>query len=545
MDWWQTGVIYQVYPRSFQDSNGDGIGDLAGLTTRLEYLAWLGVDAVWISPFYPSPMVDFGYDVTDHTGVDPAYGTLADFDALLARAHALGLRVLVDFIPGCTSNQHPWFKESRASRFSPVRDWYLWRDPAPEGGPPNNWLSHFGGPAWTLDETSGQYYLHTFLPEQPDLNWRNPKVQVALLDVMRFWLERGVDGFRIAAVPLLVKDVQFRDEPPNPDFDPQWDNPRYQRLPVYADNQPEVHDVLRHFRRLLDTYPGRIAVGEMPDYFPPETLAVYSRPDRLHLAFTPCPLSLPWRAADLRACADKTQAAFGAEVWPTWVMGNHDRPRLTSRIGPAQARAAALLLLTMRGTPFIYYGDEIGMLDAPIPPEARRDRVRSARPPNEADGGPANRSRDPGRTPMQWDSMPNAGFSGTPPWLPIGPDYEHRNVAAQRADTGSLLSLYRFLLRYRRGSPALQQGTYRSLDTDSPECFAFLRETPEERLLIVLNLADTARVVSLPPLGEGQVITSTLMDRAERIDLQTIFLREHEGILFDVHGPAEAEEVLP
>jgi len=539
-----------VYPRSFQDSNGDGIGDLPGLTTRLEYLAWLGVDAVWISPFYPSPMVDFGYDVTDHVNVDPAYGTLADFDALLARAHELGLRVLVDFIPGCTSDQHPWFKEARASRHGPLRDRYLWRDPAPDGGPPNNWLSPFGGPAWTLDEASGQYYLHTFLPEQPDLNWRNPKVVTAMLDVMRFWLERGVDGFRIAAAPLLVKDAQFRDEPPNPDYDPRWHNPRYQLLPVYADNQPEVHDMLRHFRRLLESYPGRIGVGEMPGYFPPETLAVYSRPDRLHLVFSACPLSLAWQAGELRACADKTQAAFPPEVWPTWVMGNHDRPRLTSRIGPAQARAAALLLLTMRGTPFIYYGDEIGMLDGQIAPEDRRDRVTSRRPPG-PEGGPVNASRDPERTPMQWDTTPNAGFSGANagfpgarPWLPIGPDYERRNVAAQRADTGSLLSLYRFLLRYRKGSPALQMGSYRSLDTDSPDCFAFLRETAEERLLIVLNLADTARVVSLPPLGEGQVITSTLMDRAERIDLQTVFLRENEGILFDVIGP-ESKENLP
>ncbi|HEX5724079.1 MAG TPA: alpha-amylase family glycosyl hydrolase, partial [Longimicrobiaceae bacterium] len=365
--WWRRGVIYEIYPRSFQDSDGDGVGDLRGIAARLDYLRWLGVDAVWICPFYPSPMADFGYDVTDHRAVDPRFGTLRDFDALLAAAHARGIRVVLDFIPNHTSDRHPWFLESRAARAAGKRGWYLWRDAAPDGGPPNNWISAFGGSAWEWDEATRQYYLHTFLREQPDLNWREPAVEAAMLDVVRFWMERGADGVRVDAVQNVIKDPLFRDNPPNPDYRPDADDPFDRLLRVHSGDRPEVHEVIARLRRVLDGYgPGRVLLGEI--YNSVERLMPYYGRDGggCHFPYNFQLIRMPWEARALDAAIRRYESLLPPGAWPNWVLGNHDRHRIASRVGPAQARVAALLLLALHGTPTLYYGDEIGMTDVPI-----------------------------------------------------------------------------------------------------------------------------------------------------------------------------------
>ena len=402
--WWEPGVIYQVYPRSFQDSNGDGIGDLAGIATRLEHLEWLGVDAIWISPIFRSPMADFGYDVADYRDIDPVFGTLADFDRLVEAAHARGIRVLLDFVPNHSSDQHPWFLESRSSRANPRRDWYLWADPAPGGGPPNNWLSVFGGPAWEWDEPTGQFYYHAFTKEQPDLNWRNPDVRAEMYDVLRFWLDRGVDGFRVDVMWHLVKDDQLRDNPPDPDWTPDRPGSSFRLQATYTTDRPETMDIVADMRAVLDEFGDRVLIGEI--YLPYERLVAYygSHPDRpgAHLPFNFRLLLVPWQAGEIMAAITAYEAVLPAHGWPNWVLGNHDQPRLASRVGRAQARVAAMLLLTLRGTPTLYYGDELGMEDVPIPPELEQDPARFDGP---------NGGRDPERTPMRWDGSPGAGFT--------------------------------------------------------------------------------------------------------------------------------------
>src|SRR4051812_24948906 len=370
--WWQTGVIYQIYPRSFQDSNGDGVGDLRGINQRLPYLAELGIDAIWISPIFVSPMADFGYDIADYTEIDPLFGTLEDFDALAAAAHQLGLEVILDLVPNHTSDRHPWFLESRSSRDNPKRDWYIWRDPAPDGGPPNNWLSEFGGGAWEYDATTGQYYYHAFLAAQPDLNWRNPHVRAAMYDAMRFWLRRGVDGFRVDVIWHLIKDDQFRNNPPNPNFR-VGDPPIHAVIPLYTADRPEVQDVIAEMRGVVDEFSDRLLIGEI--YLPVERLVAYYGRDLsgVHLPFNFALLSVTWNARQLAKLIDEYEAALPKGGWPNWVLGNHDKPRLATRIGLDQARVAAMLLLTLRGTPTIYYGEEIRMEQVPIAPEHVRD----------------------------------------------------------------------------------------------------------------------------------------------------------------------------
>ena len=370
--WWQRGVIYQIYPRSFQDSDGDGIGDLNGIAARLDHLVALGVDAIWISPFYPSPMADFGYDVADHCDVDPIFGTLDDFDRLLDAAHARGLKLILDFVPNHTSDRHPWFIESRRSRDGPRRDWYVWRDPAPDpgpdsapgGGPPNNWLSEFGGPAWTLDRATGQYWYHAYLPEQPDLNWRNPGVRAAMLDVLRFWFRRGVDGFRVDAIHHLFKDEALRDNPPNPDYRTGM-SPRRRLIRQHTTDLPEVQGAVREMRALVSSYGDRVLIGEA--WLPFDRLIAYygESLDCFHLPFNFHLIGARWEAGALRRVIAEYEALLPAGAWPNWVLGNHDRSRLASRVGAAQARVAAVLLCTLRGTPTLYYGDELGMADVP------------------------------------------------------------------------------------------------------------------------------------------------------------------------------------
>ena len=501
--WWQHGVVYQVYPRSFQDSDGDGIGDLEGIRRRLDHLCALGVDALWISPIFPSPMADFGYDISDYRGIDPVFGTLEDFDRLLAEAHARGLKVILDFVPNHTSDQHPWFLESRSSRDNPKRDWYLWRDPAPDGGPPNNWLANFGGSGWEWDETTGQYYYHAFLKEQPDLNWRNPEVQQAMLDALRFWLDRGVDGFRVDVIWLLIKDDQFRDNPPNPAWQPHQAGID-RLLQVYSADRPEIHAVVAEMRALLDRYPERVLIGEI--YLPLERLVAYygRNLEGAHLPFNFQLIFAAWNAEAISRIVAEYEAALPPGGWPNWVLGNHDQKRIASRVGPEGARLAAMLLLTLRGTPTLYYGDELGLENVPIPP----DRVQDPWERNEPGLG---LGRDPARTPMPWDGGPGAGFTtAAEPWLPLNPDHATRNLVALSAEPGSILHLYQRLIALRRARRALHAGSYRPFP--APEgVFAFLRQAPGEApLLVALNFAQEPRHLLLPEeAGGAKLLLST------------------------------------
>jgi alpha-glucosidase len=534
--WWQHGVVHQVYPRSFRDANGDGIGDLAGIVEKLDYLGeTLGVDAIWLSPFYPSPMADFGYDISEYCGVDPLFGDLAAFDALVAAAHRRGIRVIVDYVPNHTSDQHAWFRSARSSRESPYRDWYVWHDPRPDGSPPNNWLAVFGGSAWEWDERTEQFYLHSFLKEQPDLNWRNPAVEAAMFDVLRFWLDRGVDGFRLDAVRRIMKDPLLRDNPPNPGavseaHRPQgaYDSQRHVHDMAHAD----IHPLFRRMRDLLGVYERadgrpRVTIGEIPDFDWPSLCRYYGgQLDELHLPSNFGLLGVNWNARAVRTLVAAYEAALPPGAWPNWVLGNHDESRIATRLGgPARARLAMLLLLTLRGTPTLYYGDEFGMEDVPIPPE----RVQDPWGKNVPGFG---LGRDPARTPLPWDRTPNGGFCSpdATPWLPLGQDVAEVNVAAELADPRSLLSLTRRLLALRRASPSLSFGRYRSLGgEDVPDdCFVFVREAAAERMLVALNFADVERRLMLPG-AECMLLLSTHLDREGTVGGGTPWLRPSEG----------------
>ena len=491
--WWQEAVVYQVYPRSFADSDGDGLGDLPGLTGRLPYLRDLGVDAVWISPFFCSPMLDFGYDVSDHTSVDPLFGTDADADALVAAAHGHGLRVVLDMVLSHTSDQHPWFVEAASSRTSPRRGFYVWRDGptpgSPDGGPPTNWVAGFpaGSPAWTWHAGTAQWYLHSHLPQQPDLDWSNPDVRAAQLAVLRGWLARGVDGVRLDAINRLGKDPAFRDNVPGePSRQQDW---------------PVLHEHLREVRALLDEHPGTVAVGEVWE-FEQARILPYLAPDELHLAHNFVFARSPFDAATIRATVEEFTALADEHVWPAWFFGNHDEPRIASRwsgpgedpaAGQARARLAAVLLLTLRGTPFVYQGDELGLPDTDLPPGVGEDR----------DG------RDPQRTPMPWappsSAGPGAGFTTGTPWLPVGASAEELNVASELADEHSVLHLHRALLRLRRARPSLRRGSQVFLDAPD-DVLAYLRSDGDERSLVLLALTPEPRSVDVGALlGSGRV----------------------------------------
>lgn len=493
--WWHAATIYQIYPRSFADSDGDGIGDLRGIADRLDHLLTLGVDALWISPIFPSPMADFGYDVADYTGIDPRFGTLADFDALLAKAHGLGLRVLLDFVPNHSSDQHPWFVASRSSRDDPKRDWYIWRDPAPDGGPPNNWISDFGGPAWTFDPATGQYYSRAFLPEQPDLNWRNPEVRAAMLDAMRFWFERGVDGFRIDVLWHMIKHADFPDNPPNPDYRERMGE-MHRVLQLNSTDQPEVHAIAADMRDLADRYDA-VLVGEI--YLPvPKLMTYYGSADapEVHLPFNFQLIEADWNAAELADRITEYEAALPEGGWPNWVLGNHDRPRIATRVGERQARVAAVLLLTLRGTPTLYQGDELGLPDAQVSADKVQD-PRELREPGLGLG------RDPVRTPLPWTEQ--GGFTTGDPWLPIDPAHLPINVAAQADDPHSMLTLYRRLLTLRRATPALATGAISDVRAEG-DVLTYVRSDGTDRYRIALNLGHAPAAIALEP---GTVVLST------------------------------------
>ncbi len=482
--WWKTGVVYQIYPRSFLDTDGDGVGDLEGVRRRLDHLAWLGVDAIWLSPVFRSPMKDFGYDVADYCDVDPLFGTLADLDRLIADAHARGIRLLLDWVPNHTSDRHPWFVESRGSRTSPKRDWYWWRDPAPDGGPPNDWKGAFPPDidAWTFDESTRQFYLHQFLPEQPDLNWENPEVVRAMHDVLRFWLDRGVDGFRIDVAHGIGKDPALPDEAPG------WHG-----IPHAALNEhPSTHAYLRAIRTLADAYPGdRVLVGEVYQLFVRAHERYFGRNDELHLAFDlPAAIATPWEADAWRdRIADVAARLDPIGAWPTWVLSNHDTPRHHTRFGSeARARAAAVLLLTLRGTPFLYAGEEIGLEDAQVPRDRRVDP-----------GG-----RDGCRAPIPWDASPTHGWPSEDAWLPWPPDAPTRNVERLRADETSIMHLYRRLLAARRASPALREGSLTLLDAPDG-VLAYERRARGERFVVLVNFTREA----VPCEISGRVVLSS------------------------------------
>jgi alpha-glucosidase len=508
--WWRSETIYQVYPRSFQDVSGNGVGDLRGIRGRLGYLRGLGVDAVWLSPIFASPMKDMGYDVADYCAIDPLFGTMEDFEALLEEAHDLGLRLLLDFVPNHTSDQHPWFEEARAGRDSPKRDWYIWKDAAEDGGPPNNWLSTFGGSAWEWDETSGQYYYHAYLAAQPDLNWRNPEVRAAMYSVLRFWLDKGVDGFRVDVIWRLIKDEAFRNDPPNPAYEPGQPE-HLKHLQRYSADQPGVHEVVAEMRKVIDEYDERLLIGEI--YLPLERLMDYygneGRPG-VHLPFNFQLLNCPWRADAVDQIVNDYERALPNGGWPNWVLGNHDQPRIAARVGEAQAAVAAVLLLTLRGTPTIYYGDEIGLGDIHVP----EDRVQDCWARQEPQ---VSFNRDKARTPMQWANEAHAGFSTARPWLPLSADWTERNVETMESDPTSLHALYRRLLDLRRAEPALQTGDYRRLFVRE-SVFAYERNDPAVRIGVFLNFAAEPWDVELPQAYAGGeiVLTTNPQRRADR-----------------------------
>jgi alpha-glucosidase len=512
--WWQRAIIYQIYPRSFQDSNRDGVGDINGIRKRLGYLSDLGVGAIWISPIFPSPMADFGYDISDYCAIAPLFGTMADFDALLGEAHARGLKVILDFVPNHTSAQHPWFIESRASRHSPKRNWYIWRDGGADGAPPNNWVSQFGGPAWSLDPLTRQHYLHSFLPEQPDLNWRNPAVRDAMLGVLHFWLDRGVDGFRVDVLWLLIKDEALRDNPPNPAYLPT--QPAINRtLSLHNADQSEIHDVIRQMRAVLDSYRDRVLIGEI--YLPFERLTAYYGKDLsgVHLPFNFALIHASWNAATVARLIDDYEASLPPGGWPNWVLGNHDQPRIAARVGKAQARIAAMLLLTLRGTPTLYYGDEIGLARVEVPPDRVQDPWERREP-------GLGVGRDPWRTPMQWDGSANAGFSDAVPWLPLAPDNATNNVATL-GDRCSILSLYRALIALRNRHPALHRGAQRIVSADN-EVLILERTDGTETFVTALNFASKSR--ALRGFDGAKVILSTHPGAASPAEL-----RANEGVI--------------
>jgi alpha-glucosidase len=513
---WQEWVFYQVYPRSFQDGNGDGVGDLPGVIGRLDYLSeTLGVDAIWLSPFYPSPMADFGYDVADYCAVDPIFGDLGDFDRLLAAAHERGLRLFVDLVPNHTSDRHPWFGQARSSRRHPRRDWYVWRDPGPAGAPPNNWQGAFGGPAWEWEPDTGQYYLHSFLPEQPDLNWRNPEVRAALYGVMRFWLDRGVDGFRLDVPEFMMKDPGLGDDPPP-------GSPGRLR----SRSHPDVHEIFREMRALLDSYrTGRVAIGEIHEDDWEVWASYYGAGDELHLPFNFSLLYVPWDAAAVRSRVEALEAALPAGAWPNYVLGNHDEPRLATRFGARPSRVAAMLLLTLRGVPTLYYGDELGLPQLDVPPERQQDPLGRRMP---------GRGRDGCRTPMRWDGGPNGSFCppGVAPWLPLGPAAPRCHVAGELGDPHSLLNLYRSLLALRRRSLSLRLGDYRALPGAPDGCFAYRRSHPgAPSLTVALNFTPAALwVEGLPP---GRVVASTALSREGEAADGRFRLGPDEGVVVE------------
>ena len=515
--WWRDGIVYQIYPRSFMDSSNDGLGDLPGITSKLDYLADLGMDALWLSPIYPSPDKDFGYDVSDYVEIDPRFGTLADFDRLLSEAHQRDIRIILDLVLNHTSDEHAWFLESRSSRDNPTADWYIW-SPAVEGeegagkqaGPPNNWQSVFGGPAWTYVPERDQYYFHMFDPGQPDVNWRNPEVRKAVLDSVRFWLERGVDGFRLDVFNVYFKDEKLRDNPRKLIGRRSFDR----QIHIYDCDQPEMVELLQELRSILDEYPESYAVGET--FFPSrDKLITYCGVDRLHAAFN---FDFTWSKFDPARYAQHILAwedLYAQQgIWPNYVLGNHDVPRMASRHTrserDARLKVLMTMLLTVRGTPYLYYGEEIGMRNITL----RRDQIMD--PPGKK-FWPIYKGRDGYRSPMQWNDSKYAGFSSAEPWLPVHPNYHERNVEDQLEDPDSLLNFTKRLIDIRREQVALQHGDFQLLTMEPTDSLAYLRKHEGKTFLVALNFKDRRAKVPGIPEGNWKVQISTHREAGKEI----------------------------
>jgi alpha-glucosidase len=521
--WWKHAVIYEIYPRSFQDSNGDGIGDLNGITSRLDYLHDLGVTAIWLTPIYPSPGVDYGYDISDYTAINPEYGTMADFDHLVAEAKARGIRVIMDYVINHTSDQISWFKESRSSRTNPKRDWYVWRDgkvgPGGKMQPPNNWQSWFGHSAWQWDETTKQYYYHYFYVQQPDLNWHNPEVRKAMYGVLEFWMKHGVAGFRIDAVSRLFEDPEMRDDPYSPGFNVYGDRNIQHK---YTDDLPEVHDVLRELRHVVDQFPGDpVLVTEADEPNIAELTKMYGAGDEVQLP-------MDFQIADVnelsavkfRKLFDEVEANT-AQGQPEYFFSNHDQTRQWDRYGDGVhndqiARLMATLLLTSRGTPQMYYGEEIGMRTTDPA------RIEDVHDPIGRLGWPREKGRDGERTPMQWNAGPHAGFtSGATPWLPVPPSASTYNVESEKADPASIYNAYKTLLSIRQSEPALRDGDYEVVNADDPHVFSYLRRTDSETILVSLNMSAEPRTMSITvgPAKEAKVLYESPWSKIPTVSL--------------------------
>jgi alpha-glucosidase len=478
--WWRDGVIYQIYPRSFLDSNNDGLGDLRGIISRLDYLSDLGITAIWLSPIHPSPDVDFGYDVSDYFSIDPRFGSMADFEELLEKAHKKGLRIILDMVLNHTSDQHPWFQQSRISQDNAYSDWYLWCDPSPKGKEPNNWQSMVGGSGWEFETKRGQYYFHMFYKEQPDLNWRNPVVKQSMMDILRFWMEKGVDGYRFDIFNVFFKDKYFTDNPPKMGlrgFDRQEH--------IHDIDQPEMLPLVEEIRNLMDGYVSRYSVGE-PFLPSAEKAARYCAPGRFNAAFNFDFIHCPWKPDQFLQRIVDWENVLGRDVWPSYVFNNHDNKRSSSRLTRGEddriLKAAAALLLTQRGTPYMYYGEEIGMRDVPVGRNEIQDPVGRRY-------WPFYQGRDGCRSPMQWNDQKFSGFSEFPPWIKIHVDYRERNVAGQQVNQFSLLNFYKSLIRLRTEKEALRCGMFMPLTFNPRKVLAYLRQTENQTILVAINFS--------------------------------------------------------
>jgi len=558
LHWWQRGVVYQIYPRSFKDTTGNGVGDLQGVIEKLDYLHDLGIDALWLSPFYPSPMADFGYDVADYCDVDPLFGDLATFDRLVAEAHKRRLKIIIDWVPNHTSDQHPWFIESRSSRDNPKRDWYFWRDPAPGGGPPNNWESTFTGSAWEYDETTGQYYYHFFLKEQPDLNWRNPEVKAAMWDAVRFWLDLGVDGYRLDAIGTIFEDPAMPDQTTGMTLLDLYRQGMVAQSPSEAeavesvwkemfkhqvDRFDEMHPLMKELRAVVDEYVDRMLVGE------DDNIAYYGNgDDELHMVFNfPLVRTDRLTPAHIRQNQAERLSALPPGAWPCNTLGNHDSPRVWSRFGDGVhdrelAQLSLALMLTLRGTPFLYNGEEIGMTNTPFDDVALlRDTLAlrqydmavrlGGMPPQEAAALVCRETRDVCRTPVQWANAPNAGFcpADVTPWLPVNPNYAAGvNVADQADDPRSMLAFYKRMLALRKQAPALIAGDYTPLLEDHADCLCFLRHTEAQTCLVVLNYSETAHTLAFDLDNAPSRLLFSSADRPDAGDLSALTIAPFE-----------------
>ena len=518
-------MVYEIAVISFQDSNGDGKGDLEGLISRIGYLEWLGIDAVWLTPIYKSAFRDLGYDISDYCSVDPAFGSLKEFDRLLETLHDAGIRLILDLVPNHTAKDHPWFVESASSPTNAKADWYIWADAAENGGPPNNWLSRFGGSAWEWCEPRRQYYYHSFLVEQPDLNWRNPQVRGAIADVTRFWLDRGVDGFRVDASAVLIKDALLRDNPSNSDAEGK--PPPQRQTPVFTDDRPETMDCIEFIREVTDSYAGRLLCGEVQGKTDRIGHFYGNHKPRLHLPLNFALLDTPWNALSLQGAIDAYYNAIPEHAWPVWVIGGHDKPRIASKIGEAQIRVLAMLLMTLRGTPFLFMGDEIGRKRVTIPPDRVQDPFEKLVP-------GYGLCRDPERAPMRWDYSPDGGFTSGDPWLPLESADGAADVVTQQRDVHSILALFRALMALRREHVCLRQGAYEPLRSQN-DVLAYRRTDSGNGFLIALNIAAEPRKYYWQ--GRGRLLLSTNLDRPpEPLPDASLLLGGNEGVIIAIEA---------